>query len=215
MLMLILKYNNFILGKEVEQEANLLQYLANFQVGLDGRVITDYATINNIASQVDTPTMVLTYEHQGDNDFMETLEQSYAEEGLGSDLSFNVTVQWSHGKQGLTTIDFPNDFQTAQFIAKLQGSSTLSYKIKNLDLILTNTDDSEQADIFLFSPNYKKNDTSTFLVENRFTLKADVPDSSHSNNTSCGKFVNTVCKKFVTNDKIMEQYIAMRRCVTL
>lgn len=196
-----LKYNNFILGKEVEQEAGLLQYLANFQVGLDGRVITDYATINNIASQVDTPTMVLTYEHQGDDDFMETLEQSYAEEGLGSDLSFNVTVQWSPGKQGLNTIDFPNNFYTAQFLAQLQGSSTLSFKIKNFDLILINTDDSEQADIFLYSPNYNKNNPSTFLVENRFTLKADVPDSSHSNNTSCGKFVNTVCNKFVTNDK--------------
>lgn len=196
-----LKYNNFILGKQVDQEANLLQYLSNFNVGLNGRVVTDYATINNIASLVYTPTMIFTYEHQGTDDFMETLEKSYAEEGTGSDLSFNVTVQWSSGKQGLTNIDFPGDYATAQFLVSLQGSSTKSYKVKNFNLTINNTDDSEQADIFLYSPNYKDGDTSTFLPENTFTLKADVSDSSHSNNTSCGKFVNTVCNKFPTSDK--------------
>lgn len=196
-----LKYNSFILGKQVESDAELLQYLNNFNVGLNGRVTTDYATINNIASQISTPIMLLTYEHQGDNDFMDTLEQSYSEEGVGSDLSFNVTIQWSSGNQGLTSIDFPGDYSTAQFLIEIQGSSTKEYKIKNFNLSIVNTDDSEQADIFLYSPNYKDGDTSTFLPENSFTLKADVSDSSHSNNTSCGKFVNTVCNKFSTNDK--------------
>jgi hypothetical protein len=42
----------------------------------------------------------------------------------------------------------------------------------------------------LFSPNYVKTDSETFLPEQEFTLKADVVDSSHSNNTSVGYFVN-------------------------
>ena len=46
----------------------------------------------------------------------------------------------------------------------------------------------------LYSPNFKYGDTNTFLPERSFTLKADVVDSGHSNNTSCSKFINTVCR---------------------
>ena len=64
----------------------------------------------------------------------------------------------------------------------------------------------------MFSPNFKNGDSSTFLPEKGFNLKADVVDSSHSNNTACGKFVNTVCKKFNTNETgVYKDYI--RNCL--
>ena len=68
----------------------------------------------------------------------------------------------------------------------------------------------EQDDVFLYSPNFEEGNTKTFLPETEFTLKADVVDSSHSNNTSCGRFVNTVCRKFsedIVDDGYYKNYI--------
>ena len=194
-----LKYKNEILRLDVSDELQLTEYLPNFNVGLDGRVTVDYSTINNIANYIDTPTLVMTYQNSGQfADFMESLEQNYGEDGsgLGSDMNFPVTLQWSPGRNGLSEIQFPSGYSTAQYRAALQGSSTKLYRVKNFTLSLENTDDSDQADVFLYSPNFSNDNTSSFLPETEFTLKADVVDSSHSNNTSCGKFVNTVCRKF-------------------
>ena len=212
-----LKYKNEILRLDVIDELQLTQYLPNFNVGLDGRVTVDYSTINNIANLIDTPTLVMTYQNSGQfDDFMQSLEQNYGEDGtgLGSDMNFPVKLQWSPGHNGLSEIQFPSGYDTAQFRASLQGSSTKLYRVKNFDLSVENTDDSEQADVFLYSPNFSNNDTSSFLPETRFTLKADVVDSSHSNNTSCGKFVNTVCRKFssdIVENGFYKNYI--RNCL--
>jgi hypothetical protein len=70
----------------------------------------------------------------------------------------------------------------------------LLYGSKNLDLEITSNDEEHT---YLYSPNFNPEDNTTFLPETRFTLKADVVDSSHSNNNSLGKFVNTVSTKFV------------------
>ena len=80
----------------------------------------------------------------------------------------------------------PDDI--SKFTIKIQGSSTRGRKAKNLTLKV-HTD--LEGFTPLFSPNYVKADSKTFLPEQEFTLKADVVDSSHSNNTSVGSFVNT------------------------
>lgn len=59
----------------------------------------------------------------------------------------------------------------------IQGTSTLSDVIKNLSITF--------ADGTLFIPK------ETWFPEKKYTLKADIVDSSHSINTSIGKFVNT------------------------
>lgn len=59
----------------------------------------------------------------------------------------------------------------------LQGTSTLADAIKNLEIIFANNT--------VFAP------TETWFPEQVYTLKADIVDSSHSLNTSIGKFVNT------------------------
>lgn len=197
-----LKYQNVILGNtDIVEEAQLLPYLVNFHVGTNGRVEVDQQTINNIATNISTPSMMLVYENDSDEDFMAKLEKNYGEDGtgIGSDLNFPVTVQWSPGGKGLQVIQFPDEYIAAQFRAGLQGSSTKGFRGKNFFLEAENTLDSEQAEVYLFSPNFSNEDNSTFLPENRYNLKADVVDSSHSNNTTCGKFVNTVCKKFYTD----------------
>jgi hypothetical protein len=50
--------------------------------------------------------------------------------------------------------------------------------------------DSDNSYIPIFTPWFNLDDTKTFLPENSFTLKADIVDSSHTNNTCMGKFIN-------------------------
>lgn len=212
-----LKYQSEILRLDVTKQLTLTEYLPNFSVGLNGRVEVDQSTISNIANNIDTPTLVMTYQNSGVySDFMATLEQNYGEDGSmpGADMNFPVTLQWSAGNAGLEDITFPSGYTNAQFRAALQGSSTKLYRVKNFTLTLENTDDSEQAEVYLYSPNFANGDTSTFLPETEFTLKADVVDSSHSNNTSCGRFVNTVCRKFssdITENGYYKDYV--RNCL--
>ena len=180
---------------------------------MDGRVITDGATISDIAANTSTPVLVMTCQDNGTGTPMiQRLEKNYGEDGTGegSDLNFPVSIEWSPGRAALTEVKMPDSFTNAQFIASLQGSSTKLYRVKNFTLAIGNTDQSETADVYLYSPNFNQDNPETFLPETQFTLKADVVDSSHSNNTTCGKFVNTVCEKFsdsISEDSIFKPYI--------
>jgi len=66
-------------------------------------------------------------------------------------------------------------------IVSLQGTSTLSDHVKNLDISF---EGDKTTDSYVFCP--KEN----WLPETTYTLKADIVDSSHSLNASIGKFVN-------------------------
>lgn len=63
---------------------------------------------------------------------------------------------------------------------ELQGTSTLADAVKNINITLPNT--KEDTTVFIPKP--------TWLPESTYTLKADVVDSSHSNNAAIGKFIN-------------------------
>lgn len=211
-----LKYRSEIIreqNEEFQQELILKQYLKKFNVGIDGRVITDGATISDIAANTSTPILVMTCQDNGTGTPMiQRLEKNYGEDGTGegSDLNFPVSIEWSSGRSALTEVKMPDSFTNAQFRASLQGSSTKLYRVKNFTLAIENTDQSETADVYLYSPNFNQDNPDTFLPETQFTLKADVVDSSHSNNTTCGKFVNTVCEKFsdsISEDSIFKPYI--------
>lgn len=77
-----------------------------------------------------------------------------------------------------------------------QGSSTLTYKIKNLELSSNTYESDENASMYIFSPNFDSENKESYLPETSFTLKADEMDSSHCNNTSVGLFVNRNTTKF-------------------
>ena len=211
-----LKYKNAILRQDVGEELLLIDYIRNFNVGLNGRVTINQADINNIAKNINTPVLLMTYQDDGQFDsmggFMESLEAGYGEDGtgVGSDMNFQVSVAWGSGKNSVDDLQLPSGFETARFRASLQGSSTKMYRVKNFNLSIENTMGTEQDDVFLYSPNFEEGNTKTFLPETEFTLKADVVDSSHSNNTSCGRFVNTVCRKFsedIVDDGYYKNYI--------
>ena len=211
-----LKYQHAILRKDVTQEVLLLDYIKNFNVGLNGRISINQADINNIAKNIDTPVLIMTYQDDGQFDslggFMNALEAGYGEDGTaaGADMNFRVSVAWSPGRNGVEDIQLPQGFENARFRASLQGSSTKMYRVKNFDLAIENITGTEEDDVFLYSPNFKNSDSSTFLPETKFTLKADIVDSSHSNNTSCGRFINTVCRKFsedIQEDGYYRNYI--------
>lgn len=211
-----LKYRSEIIREQSEefyQELILKQYLKKFNVGIDGRIITDGATISDIAANTSTPVLVMTCQDNGTGTPMiQRLEKNYGEDGTGegSDLNFPVSIEWSPGRSALTEVKVPDSFTNAQFRASLQGSSTKLYRVKNFTLEIENTDQSETADVYLYSPNFNQDNPETFLPETQFTLKADVVDSSHSNNTTCGKFVNTVCEKFsdsISEDSVFKPYI--------
>lgn len=192
-----LKYCQSIKMQDISSNVNMLDDLYNFAIDTNGRVTTSNSNINNIASKSDVPVLMLTYQYTGNaEDFMKSLEASYSEDGGSSQAEPDMVVaaQYSGGQQQLQQINFPDGY-TAQFRLKLQGSSTKGYRVKNFTLGIENTDEASE-DIYLFSPNFDKNDARSFLPEQKFTLKADVVDSSHSNNTSCGRFINTVCTPF-------------------
>lgn len=154
----------------------------------------------------DTPIMVF--------DFSEELEYNTKDNFFNSfffiDASQNKKrIQFSNlyynNFEESDIIKIPNGYWSIE----PQGSSTLMYKIKNLELS-SNTNDTDEniASMYIFSPNFKnvnnsmsedeRNNTyiTSFLPEVSYTLKADEMDSSHCNNTSVGLFVNKNTTKF-------------------
>lgn len=74
----------------------------------------------------------------------------------------------------------------------LQGTTTLGYSAKNLEIYFGTYDGTNER---LFTPSKPKINADGkpvgWLPENRFTLKADVVDSAHCNNAAVGKFINS------------------------
>lgn len=202
-----LKYRNILLGQNISSdEKNIMSYCSNFDIQNEGRVTCSDASISSLAMVAKIPTIVFTI--QDDNGtVLGELEKGYSEEE--SVNTYKTTVQWSIGNgETLSEVSVPDTYSNAYFSIKPQGTSTKSYKCKNYTLSLNNSNQSETAAVYLFSPNYKTTDTSTFLPEESFTLKADVVDSSHSNNTSLGKFINKVTSKFSTESNgVLSGYV--------
>lgn len=73
---------------------------------------------------------------------------------------------------------------------ELQGTSTLSYRVKNLEIYTrgTWTDSNNVQWPTLFQPK------EDWFPEKQFTLKADVVDSAHANNTVIGQWINDPVK---------------------
>lgn len=70
---------------------------------------------------------------------------------------------------------------TTTVVVEQQGTSTLADYLKNLTIKFKSTDHNVDS-VFIPKPEW--------FPENEYTLKADIVDSSHSLNTSIGRFVN-------------------------
>lgn len=152
-----------------------------------------FTTIENIALNVNCPVILLDYDNKIDNqydNFIGWFTRTYGENEKA--IPKNVSVYWSSGQEEFgEKINTPTN---TSFYIEPQGSSTKNFVSKNLNLGIQNT--SERPTIPVFTPNFDINNTNSFLPESKYTLKTDIIDSSHSNNTSMGKFINSNTKKF-------------------
>ena len=200
-------YKEQVSGELISEEETII--LNNFYDPMASGVGATYSILNdlvkiqsgmadNIAEQTTIPTLILQRdkvitEQEGSLLVTEWMNHSYKDGDTGMiDWQLPVTLYWSAGNKSTTQISIPSEYgANTIFTIQIQGSSTKSQKSKNLTLaVKSGTEIIEQGQAVLFSPNYKKDDYTTFLPEQEFTLKADIVDSSHSNNTSIGAFIN-------------------------
>ena len=205
-----LKYKETMRHETISKlERSILQQVDNIR--FDGKdVIVGQSLVETIVPDMPIPTMMVDFNLTDQKDIDE-LKTNIFKGYPNGDTAFgtkDVKIYWSDGwKNGnsnnLKLIDVPvmtyDAYQlTGTWQISLQGTSTMQNKIKNFSLKVATTGKTEYAGFILMSPNFDPNDGSTFLPEMEWTLKADIADSAHANNTSVGKFVNEVCTKFET-----------------
>lgn len=207
-------YNSYVsrLGKSISDEDTLIltslfdttDLIAKPDYSIENQLLKVNAGLPyTIAKNSTIPVLALTCSrdiiyNEEPRTIYEWMNSSWRDGEINLNKStFNVLkVEWSPGGENsvLSEIDQPKDGAgnlLGNFTLDLQGSSTMTYKSKNFTLGIRPTEFvTAQSKVTLFSPNFDSNKESTFLPETAFTLKADVVDSSHSNNTAVGKFVN-------------------------
>lgn len=213
-------FKNFLNVEEFIEGAGFSTNIAHGMISCSG------ADVQNIAKQSNIPTLLLhciddqVAIKQG-NDFYHWFTKSYNETELSKAPGRKVTVQYSQGSgEELTEI---NPGTNCSFEIELQGSSTGLFRSKNLDLGITSTQE-DTTTVQVFTPNFKYPNATdsnaekaacykTFLPEQKFTLKADVVDSSHSNNTTMGEFINDNSTKFETEQKNSNYAPYVKNCL--
>ena len=186
-----------------------------YRFGFDGTnvVFEDQSIINDISKVSNLPIVIFRYNCNSNSDYSRVSDfMNMMWEGRkNGDTTFYsrpIQLYWIPKKTGGDLSNFevkiPNNLTdkdgtniVSHWAIDLQGTSTMRNRIKNFSLKIK----SEQENIkgkMLFSPNFDINDSDTFLPENEWTIKADIADSAHANNTSIGKFVNRVCTKINT-----------------
>ena len=190
-----------------DTEKALFDEFSKFTYDKKNRIVVTSQSAMNIAALVQCPVLVLNFtddergriesnvfQVRNQDNFMAWFEEVIEEGTEDTVKNVPVTLQWCDGKDGtLKTIYEPDTSTPAEFSVDRQGSSTKTYRCKNLELNApkSRTDNME----YIFSPNMMLDTsdpeyTNSFLPEHSFTLKADVVDSSHTNNNAIGKFVN-------------------------
>ena len=213
--------SNMHIGTVSETERNLLTNIQNIK--FDGEnTIVNSSFVQTVSPSMPIPTMMMEF---GDEEttqetydiFVENLFAGYRD-GAGNPFSGNppiITLHWCDGLKNGVPSDFKKlssptitDKDTGEkYIGdwkfKLQGTSTMKNKIKNFSLVVF-TRPSQGGKHILISPNYDPKNPNSFLPEDEWTLKADIADSAHANNTSIGRFVNRACTKFVNSIPVNE-----------
>lgn len=198
-------YNLFTGNNFIIDEKNNIQY-------------KDESLPTNIAKNIDIPVLVLNYDDINGGGEIHAYSSGYGKDNLKTFLELTnfsenetlpkipVTVQYSQNKDdNLHYIKLPGSgSETAPpfFYIQIQGSSTRTFDEKNLELYAPTA---QEGTVYLYSPNNDPDveNTEAFLPEESFTLKADVVDSSHTNNNAIGAFVNANTQKF--NDATLAQ----------
>ena len=186
--------------------------------------VENYDIIKDISKTVNVPIIIFEYNEDGKNpEFVSNFLPPAGQEGRKQKWILQ-NIYYSPGKYELDlskedckiTIDGEGNWYI-----ELQGSSTMQYFVKNLTLGI---ESNKSGHIYLFTPNFmyaEDNATNvntakkTYLPEKAFTLKADMVDSSHCNNTSIGEFVNNNTKKFdIQFDEHSVYHKYIKNCLT-
>ena len=183
------KTKNFISAKESDAKIPESIFFEN------GSYITDFDAqqINNIAARSNIPTMYLNFSDSAEF----TSSYFYAK---------HVTSDTGRTFAGAATYYDPITQTTADnvsILVSLQGTSTLGYKIKNLEFYINESFVKDgQTYPKLFQPKKE------WFPESQFTLKADVVDSAHANNAVLGEWINNA--GVFDNNPAMNQFEANR-----
>jgi len=147
----------------------------------------DYIT-GQIAPNSNIPTLAISFNSESASEVKGFTEEYFY--GTYNDASqiipYNTSYSFYYDPSTHGTIDNVN------WKVELQGTSTLSYRVKNLEIYTTGTwvDENNRGPNedgswpTLFQPR------EDWFPEKQFTLKADVVDSAHANNTVIGQWVN-------------------------
>lgn len=180
-------------------------------IRFDGtNVIVNYDFVKTVSTDMPIPTMMMEYVPAEGEDPSKIINDLFRGYGTASNdfESKDILIHWANGNGSAleaNTLSVPEMTDEDGYVytggwkVELQGTSTMRNRIKNFSLVLDSTSSNDGNKKILMSPNYDPDDSSTFLPEQIWTLKADIADSAHANNTSVGKFVNNVCTKFSTS----------------
>lgn len=210
-----------------DQEKKLYSSFSEFKEGEDNFITVPESAIGNIAKYSSVPTLVISFTDTyngslgprfsayGQDNFKAWMSEAHEENDEIE--SPNINIQWcaGGGEQGAAELrDICKHGTTpADFSITMQGSSTLGYRCKNWELMAPVSD--TEGYTCLYSPNFSPDDPNTFLPEESFTLKADVVDSSHTNNNAIGAFVNATGTKFRDAEQSASPYSAwIKNCLT-
>ena len=152
-------------------------YTVNFL--LDGANLSE-EKLNQYAKAVGIPVMLIDVSTDDSWTFENFVNQQSADNVQLPATSGKTISYWDPTQQNTAVLQVHNS------TIELQGTSTLADAVKNINITVPNDT--------AFIPR------STWLPEQTYTLKADVVDSSHSNNASIGRFINTVLKDYFPSD---------------
>lgn len=148
---------------------------------LDGNKLSE-EKLNQYAKAVGIPVMLIDVSTDDSWTFENFVNQQTADNVQLNPTSGKTISYWDPTQQNTAVVNINNA------TIELQGTSTLADAVKNINITVPNDT--------VFIPK------DTWLPEQTYTLKADVVDSSHSNNASIGKFINTVLKDYFPSDPV-------------
>ena len=199
-------YKCLLLGGTVDEDTKqLYDNFSTFKIDEENFILADDRSVVNIAEHSEIPVLVMHYtdtdidegvngNRQRDLGFIDVfrvfMSKSYDENSVIVPAPINIS--YSPGKARPEYIQ--RNGSIAVFSAKPQGSSTLGFRGKNWEVYAPSS--GEDGVICVYTPNFKEGDTTTFLPEESFTIKADIVDSSHTNNNAIAGFVNDVTQAF-------------------
>ena len=146
------------------------QYNIDFLLNGAGNLDSD--KLNNYAKVLGIPIMLIDVSTDDSWTFNNFVTQQTAGNVSLPDTSGKQIQYWDPTGSETSIIKLNNT------TIGLQGTSTLADAVKNLNITVPNDT--------VFIPK------NTWFPEQTYTLKADVVDSSHSNNASIGTFINEV-----------------------